>query len=118
MDQFNVEDIFFGALLGAWCSQVVGFWTADVWSFTFLVALFVLFGIFIRLMPGPHSRSRKLAFLVLFVLSSISMISYFYFRIEDSKKQEIVFFALMFAVWAIVSLVKVANQIRQRQEEA
>ena len=116
MDQFNVEDIFFGALLGAWCSRIDGLWMTDIISFIMLVLLFVSFGVFVRVMPGPHPGSKKYRFLVFFVLASISMISCFYFRIEDSKKQEIVFFALMFAVWTIISLVKVAHQIRYQEE--
>jgi len=44
------------------------------------------------------------------------MISYFYFRIEDDKRQEIVFFALMFTVWTLISLVKVVHQIKRQEE--
>ena len=108
MDQFNVEDAFFGALLGAWCSKVGGFWT-DISSLVMLALLFLLFGTFFRVISGSYLRSNKVLFAVIFVLASVLIISQFYYRIEDSKKQEIIFFASMFMVWIAISLIKIAH---------
>ena len=106
--EFNVEDAFFGALLGAWCSKVGGFWT-DISSLIMLALLFLLFGTLFRVVSGHYLRSNKVLFPFIFALASILIIVSFYHKIEDSKKHEIVFFATMFVVWITISLIKIIH---------
>lgn len=114
MDQFNVEDAFFGALLGAWCSKVGGFW-ADTIILMMLAFLFLMFGVTFRVVSGGYLLSTKVLLSLLSAVVSVLVIYYFYNTIEGGKEREIVFFAIIFAMWIIISAIKIIHHKLDRR---
>lgn len=109
MDQFNVEDAFFGALLGAWCSkfsEAGGVWT-DVSTLIRLALIFLMFGFFFRVLLSQANLTWKLLFCTLFLVTSFYILANLHGKIGDSRGYQINFFASILLVWASVCVIKI-----------
>jgi len=111
--EFDVEDAFFGALLGAWFSITSGILT-DVMSVVLFALLFLLFGIFFRTFSSDECETwGKIVLGIMFISTSVVTIGQLYRR-RIIPRNQITFFSLIFTVWVAICVIKVAlTKVRQ-----
>lgn len=88
--EFNVEDVFFGALLGAWCGTVAATWV-EVITIILLAMLFLLFGTSFRvLFSGRYEIGAGIASAIVVIFFHISLLTigrlYYDLGTENTKQ--------------------------------
>ena len=114
--EFNVEDAFFGALLGAWCSSLGGFWI-NVYTLIRLALIFLVFGMIFRIVTGRYDPIFKVVYFFLSLVMSGYLLERLYRAIEVSKRNQISFFSTMLLVWASICFIKIAYYIADRYRQ-
>lgn len=104
--EFNVEDVFFGALLGALLGTATGLWT-DISCMILLAMLFVAFGITLQIFSSHKCEIwNKVRWGIGFIIGSIWVITILSSIVSSKDRKYVTFFSIIWGIWVAICVIK------------